>query len=139
MVGEQAMSSRSRKVRRIWTPCISVSRSAVLQKGERFFQRFPSLTHLRRGEVAAMLQRRDERIERHRSLQTKYRELQEQFTILRHRYFLIECAWCTRRIGWKPKRGSVPGDTSHGICPHCAADMVREIAKLPSTPPYTIN
>src|SRR5207302_9643858 len=103
------------------------------------FQRFPSLANLRRGAVAEMLQRRDERIETHLYLQTKYRELQKQFTTLRNRYFLIECAWCTRRIGWKPKRGSVPGDTSHGICPPCAADMVREIAKLPSTPPYSIN
>src|SRR5437879_5803462 len=44
IVGEQSMSSLSRKVIRIVTPCISVRRIAVLQKGERFFSVFP-LSH----------------------------------------------------------------------------------------------
>jgi len=46
---------------------------------------------------------------------------------LRKRYYLIECAWCKRRIRWKRKEGEVPGETSHGICPSCFADMLRKI------------
>jgi hypothetical protein len=84
-----------------------------------------------------MLQKRDERIDTHLYLRAKYQELREQYTALRNRYFMIECAWCKRRIGWKPKTGSVPGATSHGICPPCAADMLRGIAKL-RLPPHSI-
>src|SRR5262249_31589826 len=76
----------------------------------------------------------DELVERYRYLQTKYREYREQFTTLRNHFYLIECAWCKRRIRWKRKVPSVPGDTSHGICPPCAAGMLREIAKLRLSP-----
>jgi hypothetical protein len=74
-----------------------------------------------------MLQQRLERIETHRYLRTKYQELREEFTRWRHRYYLIQCAWCQRRIGWKRKMDAVSGDTSHGICPSCATDLFRKI------------
>ena len=117
------------------------------------FRRFPSLTELGRGAGSDMLQKRDEPIDTHLYLRTKYKELQEQFAKLRHhylwevqeqlttlrnRYYLVECAWCKRRIRWKRKEGSVPGDTSHGICPQCAADMLRKMARLRFTPPHSI-
>jgi hypothetical protein len=92
-----------------------------------------------------MLQKRDERIETHLYLQTKYREVQAQFAKLRHHYLfevqkqlanlrhlylLIECAWCQRRIGWKRKMAAVPSDTSHGICPSCATVLFRKIQAM---------
>ena len=77
-----------------------------------------------------MLQNRDELRERYHYFQTKYRA---QFIELRQRYYLIECAWCQRHIRWQRKEYAAPGDTSHGICPSCAADMLRDIAKLRST------
>ena len=112
------------------------------------FQRFPSIAEPRRGAGADMLQKRDERTETHLYLQTKYREvqeqfaklrhhyvleLQEQFTTLRNRYYLIECAWCKKRIRWKLKEVSVPGDTSHGICPPCATEMLMKQPTANST------
>lgn len=63
-------------------------------------------------------------------LQSKYRELQAQFTTLRQRYYRIECAWCKRRIRWKRKAASVPGETSHGICPACATDLFRKMQAI---------
>ena len=83
-----------------------------------------------------MLQRIDEVSVISRHLQTKYGELRAQFMMLRNRFYLIECAWCQRRIGWKRKEGSVPSDTSHGICPPCAADMERDIARLQVCVPF---
>jgi hypothetical protein len=106
------------------------------------FQRVSSIADLGRGADVDMLQKRDERTETHPYLQTKYRKAQAQFTQLhnhyhlevrekfmqlRKRYYLIECAWCKRRIRWKHKEGEVPGETSHGICPSCCADMLRKI------------
>ena len=81
-----------------------------------------------------MLRNRDALLARYRYFQTKYREYREQFIALRQRYYLIECAWCQRRIRWQRKESAAPGDTSHGICPSCAADMLRDIAKRRSTP-----
>jgi hypothetical protein len=100
-----------------------------------------SIAALGRGAYAAMLPRINQLSETSHQLQTKYRALREQFTIQRKRYYLIECAWCKRRIGWKRKReeDAVPGDTSHGICPPCAADVRRDIAKLRFTPPHSIR
>jgi hypothetical protein len=43
---------------------------------------------------------------------------------------LIACAWCKRHMRWKHKEGDVPGDTSHGICPPCLADMVRKVKAM---------
>src|SRR5262244_2788750 len=63
-------------------------------------------------------------------LRSKYHELREQFTILRNRYYMIECAWCKKRIRWKRKRGAVPGDTSHGICLACAAALLRQMQAM---------
>jgi len=84
-----------------------------------------------------MPQGRDERITMYRDLQRKYRTLreqfltwQQQFTTLRQRFYRIECAWCQRRIGWKPKLGVVPGETSHGICAPCAADLLKRKSKM---------
>ena len=84
-----------------------------------------------------MLQTRAELIDTHLYLQTKYREVREQFltrhqqfTKLRQRFYLIECAWCKTRLGWKRKTGAVSGDTSHGICPQCAMDILREVVQL---------
>src|SRR5437660_959592 len=51
------------------------------------------------------------------------KELRAQFPKRRHHYYRIACAWCKRCIGWKLKNVSVPGDTTYGICPPCAADM----------------
>ena len=77
-----------------------------------------------------MLPARDARSARYGSLHTKYHELREQFTTLRNLYYLIECAWCKQRLGWKRKTAAVPGDTSHSICPPCAADLLRGLAHL---------
>lgn len=102
------------------------------------FQRLSSSANLRRGAGADMLQKRDERIATHlsslqrqyRELQRKYRENREHFTTLRQCYYLIVCAWCKRRIRWKPKEDAIPGDTSHGICLSCFADMVGKITAM---------
>ena len=67
-----------------------------------------------------------ELFEQYRYFQMKFREYQELFKAQRQRYFLIECAWCQRRICWKPKTAAVPGQTSHGICPACATDLCRK-------------
>ena len=72
-----------------------------------------------------MLQKREQRD----------KALREQGTELRKRYYLIECAWCKKCLGWKRKEGAGPGDTSHGICPQCAADTLRDMAKLLLPPP----
>jgi hypothetical protein len=85
-----------------------------------------------------MLQKRDERIATHlprlrrqyRELQKKCRANREHCTTLRQGYYLIAWAWCKRRMRWKHKEGDVPGDTSHGICPSCFADMVRKIKAM---------
>ena len=84
-----------------------------------------------------MPQGRDERITMEPDLQRKYRAVrgqfllqQQQFTTLRQRFYRIECAWCHRHIGWKPKRGVVPGETSHGICPACTANLLRQTHAL---------
>jgi hypothetical protein len=61
-------------------------------------------------------------------LRTRCLELREQFVTLRQGYFLIVCAWCRRRLGWKRKQASVPGETSHSICQQCAVAIGREIA-----------
>jgi hypothetical protein len=63
-------------------------------------------------------------------LQTKYRELQEQFQTLRHRYVLIECAWCKTHIRWQRKKHPSPDDTSHGICPRCFEDVSRGLGVI---------
>jgi hypothetical protein len=80
----------------------------------------PCAVMLRREELSAMS----------RSPQTKHRELRERCTTRRNRYYLIECAWCKKRIRWKRKQGDVPGDTSHSICPPCAAAILSEMATL---------
>jgi hypothetical protein len=91
----------------------------------------PLLADLGRGMCAdAMVPERDGRTEPRVYFQTKYRELQEQCIELRNRYYLIECAWCKTRIGWKRKAPSVPGDTSHGICRLWAADIVRQLQAM---------
>jgi hypothetical protein len=64
------------------------------------------------------------------AFRTKYRKLREHFRALRMRYLLVQCAWCQRRLGWKRKQATVPGATSHSICPRCAADIVRKIVML---------
>src|SRR5215831_14544986 len=79
------------------------------------------------GVGAAMLRNRDELTGKFLAFQTKYRELREQFLELRQSYFLIECAWCKQRIRWKPKMSPSPSDTSHGICLHCAADVLSPV------------
>jgi hypothetical protein len=50
--------------------------------------------------------------------------LPEQYANPRNLYLLVECAWCKRRIGWRRKTGTVLRDTSHGICPPCAMNML---------------
>ena len=75
-----------------------------------------------------MLQRRREELRAtYRSFQTKYRELDEQFTTLRKGYYLIACAWCQEHIRWVRKEPSVPGEISHGICPPCAARILTQL------------
>jgi hypothetical protein len=75
-----------------------------------------------------MLEQSDELRDTGRWLRTQYRDLREHFVTLRQCYYLIECAWCQRRLGWKRKQAAVPGETSHSICSRCAAVIGREIA-----------
>ena len=77
-----------------------------------------------------MRPQRDERSDRYHALHAKYQELRAQFLALRKLYYLIECAWCQQRIGWKRKMAAVPGETSHRICPPCAADLVRQMPAM---------
>jgi hypothetical protein len=79
-----------------------------------------------------ILEQRDELCAAGNRLRTKYRELQEQFTALRQCYYLVECAWCRRRLGWKRKQASVPGETSHSICSRCTVTVVRAMASPPA-------
>jgi len=74
-----------------------------------------------------MLPQRDALQGRFLYFQTKYREYQEQFLALRQCYLQVECAWCKTHTGWKRKTAAVPGETSHGICPSCATDLLRRI------------
>jgi hypothetical protein len=63
------------------------------------------------------------------------KEPRAQFPKPRHHYFRIECAWCKRFLGWKPKNVSVPGDTTYGICPPCVAGLgAYSTPKLPPIP-----
>src|SRR5262249_37809365 len=78
----------------------------------------------------AMSQTKEERSATQRSLHAQYRELREQCTTLRQLYYLIECAWCQQRLGWKRKTAAGPGETSHSICPPCAADLLAGIPQL---------
>jgi len=55
-----------------------------------------------------MPQQRDEQINTHRNLRTKYAELREHYTQLRKGFLLVECAWCQQRIGWKRKQALQP-------------------------------
>jgi hypothetical protein len=73
-------------------------------------------------------------IDTHLYLRTKYQELREQFTRWRNLYYLIECAWCKKRLRWIRKRDAVPGDTSHGICASCAADLVKQMQTMQTWP-----
>jgi hypothetical protein len=74
------------------------------------------------------MQRRIEELRAtYRSFQTKYRELDEQFTTLRKGYYLITCAWCQKRIRWVRKEPSVFGEISHGICLSCAARVLTQL------------
>jgi hypothetical protein len=93
-----------------------------------------SLSQAWEKEQAEMLRQIEELIHRFCYFQAKYREYREQFIALRQRYLLVECAWCTRRIGWKPKTAAVPGDTSHGICASCAADLCRKMQAMKHSP-----
>ena len=68
--------------------------------------------------------------ETYHSFQTTYRKHREQFTTLRQRYYLIECAWCQRHIRWVPKPPSMAGDTSHGICRPCAARILTQLKTM---------
>jgi hypothetical protein len=77
------------------------------------------------------LEQRDELRTTVERLRTRYRELQEHFVALRQGYFMIQCAWCRRRLGWKRKHAAVSGETSHSICARCAAAMVRAMARPP--------
>lgn len=60
----------------------------------------------------------------------KYRVLQEAFRTVRQRFYRIECAWCQQHLGWKYKHCAAPGDTSHGICPACAAAVSSQMPPL---------
>lgn len=86
--------------------------------------------------LCAVMLRREELSAMSRSPQTKHRELRERCTTRRNRYYLIECAWCKRRLRWKRKQGDVPGDTSHSICPPCAAAILSEMA-TPQPPDFS--
>ena len=77
-----------------------------------------------------MRPQRDERSDRYHALHAKYQELRAQFLALRKLYYLIECAWCQQRIGWKRKTAVVPGETSHSVCLPCAADLVRQLPAM---------
>ena len=53
-------------------------------------------------------------------------ELHALFPEGQQHFFRIECAWCKRHLGWKRKHVAVPGETTYGICPPCAAAMRRK-------------
>jgi hypothetical protein len=53
----------------------------------------------------------------------------------RNGFYLVECAWCKRLIGWKRKEGAVSFDTSHSICSHCAADVLSQLPTVTSPVP----
>jgi hypothetical protein len=92
-----------------------------------FVQRFPSIVDLERGAYTAMRPQIEKLREIYCSFQTKYRTHHEQFTTLRKSYYLIECAWCQRRIRWQRKDPSVPGAISHGICRPCASRILTQL------------
>jgi hypothetical protein len=81
-----------------------------------------------------MLPKGDARSDPQRYVQTRSGELREQFLAGRQGFYRIECAWCQKRIGWKRKTAAVPGDTSHGICPACATDLVSKMQALQDSP-----
>src|SRR5262245_14434014 len=86
-----------------------------------------------------MLQQRDERIASHLYLRTKYQELREQFMTWRLRYYPIECAWCKKRLRWKRKEVSAPGDTSHGICSPCVTDLLSKMQAMKHAPAFIVT
>jgi hypothetical protein len=47
----------------------------------------------------------------------------------RHAFLRVKYAWCQHDIGWKPKEGSVPSETTYGMCPACFAEMVRKLRR----------
>ena len=90
-----------------------------------------------------MLQKKDELLDTYLSLRAKYKKTQEHYAklrqhyvreaqmhyaSLRHRYLLIACAWCQRRIRWQRKASSVVGETSHGICLPCATRLLTQLS-----------
>jgi hypothetical protein len=40
----------------------------------------------------------------------------------------IVCGWCGKLLGTKPCSPSQAGQVTHGICPACAAQMLRDAA-----------
>jgi hypothetical protein len=55
--------------------------------------------------------------------------------MLQYAFYLVECAWCKRSIHWKRTQGALPGQTSHSICPRCAADVLSTLLPALSPPP----
>ena len=85
-----------------------------------------------------MLRTKDTVITRLLAFQTKYRKYCEHSTMLRRRSLLVKCAWCKRHMGWKRKEGAVPFETSHGICPRCAADVLSKLPTATSLEPQEV-
>ena len=54
---------------------------------------------------------------------------------LQNGFYLVECAWCKRHLRWKRTEGTVPGETSHSICPRCAADVLSTLPPAHSPAP----
>ena len=66
--------------------------------------------------------------------QTREEQTETHF-MLRKGYWLIECAWCKRRIRWQPKKDATPGGTSHGICQSCMTALLTTPLVSPIPPP----
>ena len=50
----------------------------------------------------------------------------------RKRYYLVECAWCKKRMRWKRAEGPVPYKVSHSICAAMFCVGVSRVMKAPS-------
>ncbi len=56
------------------------------------------------------------------------RVLQARYQEWRQHYFLVECAWCAKRISWQYMEEPLAVlATSHGICLTCLATELREL------------
>jgi len=63
--------------------------------------------------------KRKKRICQSSAPQTQGSEHHKQWLERRKRYYLVECAWCKKRMRWKRAEGPVSYKVSHSICAQC--------------------